>query len=143
MTAGYDNMLKEIKDEQPKTLQLYEEMQKNVMNELKTMISDMEKSRLQDQYDKDYFNEKVALIDDMWEHKDDYKEAKAYTALASLTSADGNYLGDAIVLVRPKGKLEKGKIIYVASSLLNYSNRELLLDQILNVTSKAMKGYPD
>ena len=53
---------------------LYEEIQNNVRNELKTMVVDMEKARINDQYDKDYFNEKIALIEEMWANKDNYKE---------------------------------------------------------------------
>ena len=60
-----------------------------------------------------------------------YPEAKSYRALASVTYADGEAGGDAIASVQPGGALGNGRIIYVASALLQHPDREKLLDSIL------------
>jgi hypothetical protein len=60
-----------------------------------------------------------------------YEEAKSYHSLAPVTLPDGTANGDAIACVQPGGELGEGRIVYIASDLRRYPNREGLLDAVL------------
>lgn len=60
-----------------------------------------------------------------------YPDAMRYIPLATVTRPDGSYNGEAIALVQPGGELGEGAILYVASDLTDYPDREGLLDAIL------------
>lgn len=60
-----------------------------------------------------------------------YPEAKSYQSLAHVTRPDGTDGGDVIACVQPGGRVGDGRVIYVASALLRYPNREQLLDAML------------
>ena len=67
-----------------------------------------------------------------------YPDAMSYQALASVTHADGQYGGDAIASVQPGGELGTGRIIYVASALLEHPDREKVLESILRYVHEAL-----
>ena len=60
-----------------------------------------------------------------------YPVAGSYETLASVSRADGQVGGDAIASVQPGGTLGDGRIIYVASALLQHPHREQIFDAIL------------
>ena len=61
-----------------------------------------------------------------------YPNATRYVSLAPVTLADGTANGDALAAVQPGGELGNGWIVYLASDMLQYPNREALLDALLN-----------
>ena len=69
-----------------------------------------------------------------------YPDAKSYQSLAPVTLPDGTENGDAIASVQPGGELGEGRIIYVASDLPAYPDREGLLDALLGYVRRV--GLP-
>ncbi|MFP6645904.1 MAG: hypothetical protein VCF24_20460 [Candidatus Latescibacterota bacterium] len=67
-----------------------------------------------------------------------YPDAMSYQALASVTHADGQFGGDAIASVQPGGELGTGRIIYVASALLEHPDREKVLESILHYVHETL-----
>ncbi len=67
-----------------------------------------------------------------------YPDASSYQALASVTNADGQIHGDAIACVQPGGALGNGRIMYVASALLQHPDREEVLESILSYVHDAL-----
>jgi hypothetical protein len=70
-----------------------------------------------------------------------YPDAMSYQALASVTYADGQIGGDAIACVQPGGALGNGRIIYVASALLQHPDREQVLESILRYVYDALPEH--
>ena len=59
-------------------------------------------------------------------------------ALATVVYPDGQTGGDAIACVQPGGALGAGRIIYVASALLQHPDREQVLDSVLRYARDAL-----
>lgn len=68
-----------------------------------------------------------------------YPDAKSYRSLIKVIGPDGEYIGDAVAAVQPGGEFNDGTIIYLASGLTRYPDREGLLDQVLKATHHMMK----
>lgn len=67
-----------------------------------------------------------------------YPNAKSYHSLMKVFGPDGEYIGDAVAAVQPGGEFNDGTIVYLASGLTQYPDREGLLDQVLKATHSLM-----
>jgi hypothetical protein len=67
-----------------------------------------------------------------------YPDAKSYRSLIKVFGPDGDYIGDAVAAVQPGGEFNDGTIVYLATGLTRYPDRESLLDQVLQATHHMM-----
>ncbi len=67
-----------------------------------------------------------------------YPEAKSYESLMQVVDAQGNVVGDAVALVQPGGKFGDGTVVYLASHMSLYPDRQGLLNALLKATHASL-----
>lgn len=67
-----------------------------------------------------------------------YPDAKSYRSLMKVSGPDGEYIGDAVAAVQPGGAFNDGTIVFLATGLNGYPDREALLDEVLKATYRSM-----
>ncbi len=72
-------------------------------------------------------------------NRDLYPSKVKYKSLATVSSSDGKELGDMIAVIGPGGQLGNGRIVYLASSLQEHPQKELILASLLEYVGTMIK----